>query len=53
MSTILIVDAQLKPESVDSAVEFFAEIAPETRAFEAVRLWTYASIPRTRADWCS
>ena len=34
MSTILIVDAQLKPESVDSAVAFFADIAPETRAFE-------------------
>ena len=34
MSTILIVDAQLKPESVDSAVAFFAEIAPDTRAFE-------------------
>jgi quinol monooxygenase YgiN len=34
MSTILIVDAKLKPESISKAIEFFAEIVPDTRAFE-------------------
>lgn len=34
MSTVLIVDAKLKSESISDAVKFFAEIVPDTRAFE-------------------
>ncbi len=34
MSIVLVVDAKLKPESISDAVKFFAEIVPDTRAFE-------------------
>lgn len=34
MSTILIVDAKLKTETISEAVAFFAEIVPDTRSFE-------------------
>lgn len=34
MSTILIVDAKLKSDKISEAIQFFADIVPDTRKFE-------------------